>query len=103
MPDNVLRRGRSCSSADADQLDAASGGDRRKDTLIAGLLAVKLDGRLTTDGLGVNESHRGRYRSLVQLTGLHWSYEVGARRRGCCTYPLYRRPALFNFGIIKAA
>jgi hypothetical protein len=55
------------------------------------------------DHLGVNESHRGRYRSLVQLTGLLWSYEVGARRRGCCTYPLYRRPALLNFGIIKAA
>jgi anaerobic selenocysteine-containing dehydrogenase len=28
------------------------------------------------DHLGVNESHRGRYWSLVQLTGLLWSYEV---------------------------
>jgi len=36
VPDNVLHRGRSCSSADEDQLDGASGVDTRKDTPIAG-------------------------------------------------------------------
>lgn len=51
------------------------------------------------DQLSVNELHRGRYRSLVQLTGLLRSYEVGARRRGCCTYLLYCCPALLNLGI----
>ncbi len=44
---------------------------------------------MVSDHLGVNEWHGGRYWSLVQLTGLSWSYEVGAGRRGCCTYPLY--------------
>ena len=39
--------------------------------------------------------------SLVQLTGLLRSHEVGARRRGCCTHLLYRCPALFNFGITR--
>ena len=37
VPDNVLHRGRSCSSVDEDRLDAASGVDGRKDTLMAGL------------------------------------------------------------------
>jgi hypothetical protein len=32
------------------------------------------------DLLGVNEWHGGRYRSLVQVAGLCWSYEVGAGR-----------------------
>ena len=42
------------------------------------------------DHLGVNESHGSQYWSLVQLTGLLRSYEVGAGRRGCCTCLLYR-------------
>ena len=43
------------------------------------------------DLLGVNEWHGGRYWSLVQLTGLLRSYQIGAGRRGCCTYLLYLR------------
>jgi hypothetical protein len=30
--------------------------------------------------LGVNEAHRGRCRSLVQVTSLYWSDEVDAGR-----------------------
>ena len=44
---------------------------------------------MASDHLGVNELHGGQYWSLVQLTGLSRSYEVGAGRRGCCTYLLY--------------
>jgi len=42
------------------------------------------------DQLGVNEWHRGRFRSLVQVIGLYQSYQVGAGLQGCCTYLLYR-------------
>ena len=41
------------------------------------------------DHLGVNEWHGSQYWSLVQLTGLLRSHEVGAGRRGCCTDLLY--------------
>ena len=41
------------------------------------------------DLLGVNELHGSQYWSLAQLTGLLRSYEVGARRTGCCPYLLY--------------
>ena len=58
--------------------------------------------RSSSDHLGVNEWHAGLCRSLVQLTGLLRSYEVGAGRIGCCTYLLYCPSALLNFGI-KAA
>ena len=58
--------------------------------------------RWAGDHLGVNELHTGRSGSLVQLTGLLQSYEVGAGRRGCCTNLLYCRPALLNFGIRAA-
>ena len=67
--------------------------------------AAELGGRYwdrTSDLLGVNELHGGRCWSLVQLTGLLRSYEVGTGRRGCCTYLLYCRPALLNFGIRAA-
>ena len=40
----------------------------------------------------MNEWHGRQYWSLAQLTGLLWSYEVGAGRRGCCIYLLYRSP-----------
>lgn len=43
----------------------------------------------SSDHLGVNEWHAGLCRSLVQLTGLLRSHEVGAGRIGCCTYLLY--------------
>ena len=36
--------------------------------------------------------HGSQYWSLVQFTGLSRSYEVGAGRRGCCTYLLYCIP-----------
>jgi hypothetical protein len=54
------------------------------------------------DLLSVNELHRSRYWSLVQVAGLCRSYEVSAGRRGCCTYLLYCSSALLNFDI-KAA
>jgi hypothetical protein len=47
-------------------------------------------GQITGDLLGVNELHEGRSRSLMQVTGLSWSYEVNPGRQGCCTYLLYR-------------
>jgi hypothetical protein len=56
----------------------------------------------TSDLLGVNEWHGSQYRSLTQLTGLLRSYEVGAGRRGCCTYLLYCHLAVLKVGI-KAA
>jgi len=46
-------------------------------------------GRMASDLLGVNELHGSQYWSLAQLTDLLRSYEVGAGRRGCCTYLLY--------------
>jgi hypothetical protein len=39
---------------------------------------------------------------LAQVADLCRSYEVGAGRRGCCTYLLYRSSALLKFDI-KAA
>jgi hypothetical protein len=48
---------------------------------------------VVAERLGVNELHGSQYRSLVQLMGLLLSYEVGARRRGCCTYLLYHTPS----------
>jgi hypothetical protein len=57
---------------------------------------------MAVDLLGVNELHGGRYSSLVQLTGLFRSYEVGAGRGGCCIYLLYCRPAVLKFGIEAA-
>ena len=51
---------------------------------------------IPADLLGVNELHGGRYWSLAQLTVLLWSHEVGAERRGCCTFLLYRCVALDN-------
>ena len=44
----------------------------------------------TSDLLGVNELRSGRCWSLVQVVSLRRSHEVGAGRRGCCTYLLYQ-------------
>lgn len=48
------------------------------------------------DRLGVNELRGSPYWSLVQLTDLLRSYDVGAGRRGCCTYLLYCRSAVLQ-------
>ncbi len=52
--------------------------------------------------LGVNELRGSQYWPLVQLTGLLRLCEVGAGRRGCCTYLLYRSSALLNNDIKTA-
>ena len=48
---------------------------------------------MVSDHLGVNEWQGSQYWWLMQLTGLLRSYEVGAGRRGCCTYLLLRHEA----------
>ena len=55
-------------------------------------IAAELGGRYwdrTSDLLGVNETHVGRWRSLTQLRGLYRSDEVDVGRQGCCTPLLY--------------